>query len=127
MQKINSNMFLAPLFPAVVMSVLAGIETKALEQLVIVFFMWSITGILSLLLFGLPLILVIRRFIAINFPCSILIAVVSAELMTLIIAFLVPGRFPWYVGFNSMSLVNIPCGIVGGISLWYFGFKKVNA
>lgn len=130
MQRIRAKIFIAPLFPALFMAVWAGISTRnlqidwQLETIAIGFFMWAFAGELSLFIFGLPLLLVIRRLVKINIYYAVLVSVVSAILMTAIITYVVPDRVPWHVAFINMSSVNIPCGILGGIALWYVGFRN---
>ena len=127
MQKINSNMLMAPILSALLVSMWSGIETGMTTTAMLVFFMWSMAGAFSLIVFAFPLILLVRKKVTIILVHSFVISLISAELTTLLISVLIPGRHPWFVSFNTMSHINIPCSIVAGFVLWYFGFRKVNA
>ena len=127
MQKIKSTIFISPFLSAIIVAAWSGIQTGTSDTPFLVFIMWFVAGNLSLVLFGLPLILLFRKWVLINLPYALLISVMSAELMTLVITVLFPGRHPWYVSFYTFSLINIPCSIIAGFLLWYFGFKSKNA
>lgn len=130
MQKIHPRVFFAPLVPALLISLWAGYAVLSFgasivsEQILIVFFMWAVAGELGLILFGFPMLFGIRKEAKIGLYRSIFISVSSAVFMTAIITYIIPGRVPWYVAFTNMSIINIPCGLIGGVALWVINFRN---
>jgi len=130
MQKLRPNIFLAPLVPSFLMATLVGINTSHLEMamhikaIAVGFVVWALAGEVSLLLFGIPLLLIFIKAGKINLFISALVGTASSVFMTALITYLIQGRVTWHEALINVSHVSVPSGVVAGIALWFLCFKN---
>lgn len=117
---------MAPIFPALLMSIFSATRTFDIDIAMTIFFMWLVAGYISLLFIATPLFWLLQKSTELRLSNIILTSILATLLFTLLLALLPGHRVPWYSAMINLSMFTLPSGVVGGIAFWILRERPIT-